>query len=166
MYPQVVAPRRIVHVHCTALPCSGPAVQTAGQGQRQLPALSPESCPRHTSLGQWHFAHSGARAGMRLRYLEQGQGSEVVLLLHDLAESSLVWEPLAAFLDDMGYHVLAPDLRGDSDTQTQTQVHHADLCPQSILSETALNARRSRTSWVPGMRHVLQTASQQTCLEG
>ena len=49
---------------------------------------------------------------MRLRYTEHGQGAEVVVLLHDLAESSLVWESLAVFLADMGYRVLAPDLRG------------------------------------------------------
>ena len=50
---------------------------------------------------------------MRLRYMEHGQGAEVVVLLHDLAESSLVWEHLAAFLKDMGYRVLTPDLRGE-----------------------------------------------------
>ena len=32
--------------------------------------------------------------------------------MHDLAESALIWEPMADFLDDMGYHVVAADLRG------------------------------------------------------
>ena len=51
--------------------------------------------------------------GLRLRYLEWGASGDVVLLLHDLGESADMWVPLAARLADRGYHVLAPDLRGE-----------------------------------------------------
>ena len=47
-----------------------------------------------------------------MRYVERGAGRQTVVLLHDLAESCLVWETLADFLDDMGFRVVAPDLRG------------------------------------------------------
>lgn len=48
---------------------------------------------------------------LHLSYLEWNQGQEPLLLLHGMADHSLVWAELGAFLHDR-YHILAPDLRG------------------------------------------------------
>lgn len=49
--------------------------------------------------------------GLQLSCLEWNQGQEPLLLLHGMADHSLVWAKLG---DDLGdsYHILAPDLRG------------------------------------------------------
>jgi pimeloyl-ACP methyl ester carboxylesterase len=49
---------------------------------------------------------------MRLRYTQRGSGEEVVLLLHDVAESGGVWDDVACRLADLDYRVFAIDLRG------------------------------------------------------
>lgn len=51
-------------------------------------------------------------AGMRMQYHEYGVGQEVILLLHDLAETALTWRPVALALADLDYRVFALDLRG------------------------------------------------------
>lgn len=66
--------------------------------------------PRHVSVS----------TGMRLCYLEWGQGGEeVVLLLHDAGSTSRSWSSVARRLATSGFRVLAPDLRG---TQNETVV--------------------------------------------
>lgn len=52
---------------------------------------------------------------VELSYLERDRGSEPLLLLHGLADWSLVWASLAAHLS-APYHVVAPDLRGHGDS--------------------------------------------------
>lgn len=47
----------------------------------------------------------------QLSYLEWNKGQEPLLLLHGMADHSLVWAGLGEFLQDR-YHILAPDLRG------------------------------------------------------
>jgi pimeloyl-ACP methyl ester carboxylesterase len=48
---------------------------------------------------------------LQLSYLEWSRGQEPLLLLHGMADHSLVWAGLGEFLQDR-YHILAPDLRG------------------------------------------------------
>lgn len=48
---------------------------------------------------------------LQLSYLEWNQGQEPLLLLHGMADHSLVWMELGEFLQDR-YHIIAPDLRG------------------------------------------------------
>lgn len=48
---------------------------------------------------------------LTLSCLEWKQGQEPLLLLHGMADHSLVWENLGDALHD-SYHILAPDLRG------------------------------------------------------
>ena len=54
------------------------------------------------------------RTDLTLAYREVGTGTPV-LLLHGLADHSLVWQSLAQHLGDR-YHGLAPDLRGHGDS--------------------------------------------------
>ena len=51
-------------------------------------------------------------AGLRIRYTQWGSGGEVILLLHDTAEAGMLWASVAQRLADLGYRVLAPDMRG------------------------------------------------------
>jgi pimeloyl-ACP methyl ester carboxylesterase len=48
---------------------------------------------------------------IQLSCLEWNRGQEPLLLLHGMADHSLVWVRLGEFLQD-DYHILAPDLRG------------------------------------------------------
>lgn len=50
---------------------------------------------------------------MRIRYTEWGCGDELIILLHDSAEAGMMWAAVAQGLAEVGYHVLAPDMRGD-----------------------------------------------------
>jgi hypothetical protein len=52
-------------------------------------------------------------AGLRLRFLEWGSGSEVVLLLHDIGEAADIWEPIGRCMGQRGFHTFALDLRGE-----------------------------------------------------
>jgi pimeloyl-ACP methyl ester carboxylesterase len=79
-------------------------------------------------------SHSINANGIELHYLEAGQGSDTpVLLLHGYAESSHMWLPLIAQLDDRRT-VIAPDLPGSGgsgmpetgyDKKTMAQDIHA-----------------------------------------
>ena len=97
---------------------------------------------------------------MRLRYMEHGQGAEVVVLLHDLAESSLVWEHLAAFLKDMGYRVLAPDLRGERSLLGFPE----GLAPELHFASSHQSPYRSCSAPCTG-QPALMPSSQQPCLQ-
>eukprot|EP00884_Botryococcus_braunii_P014024 jgi/Botrbrau1/22622/Bobra.176_1s0050.1 len=63
--------------------------------------------------------------GMRMHYHEYGSGQEVVLLLHDLAESCLLWQHVAADLAELDYHVFALDLRGHGQTTRSPGGHYS-----------------------------------------
>src|SRR5262249_31671779 len=52
--------------------------------------------------------------GIRMHYLEAGQGSPVILL-HGYAQNSRMWRPLMMELGKT-HRVIAPDLRGFGDT--------------------------------------------------
>jgi pimeloyl-ACP methyl ester carboxylesterase len=56
--------------------------------------------------------------GTRLHYLIAGEGDPVVLL-HGYAETSHMWRPLIAALEDQ-HTVIAPDLRGAGESSTPT----------------------------------------------
>ena len=61
----------------------------------------------------WHAYDKLARpVGMRIRYAEWGCGDELIILLHDSAEAGMLWASVAQRLADLGYHVIAPDMRG------------------------------------------------------
>ena len=56
--------------------------------------------------------------GLRHHVLEwDGGGRTTLLCLHGFLDLSWGFAPLAPFLADAGYHVVAPDLRGHGDTQ-------------------------------------------------
>ena len=57
---------------------------------------------------------------LHLSYLEWHQGNEPLLLLHGLADHSLVWSSLGDFLAH-DYHIVAPDLRGHGDSGKPSQ---------------------------------------------
>jgi len=50
--------------------------------------------------------------GLRFLVDEAGAGDRVALLLHGFPESRLCWRHQMQFLADLGWHVVAPDLRG------------------------------------------------------
>lgn len=50
-----------------------------------------------------------------LYYLEWNRGQKPLLLLHGLADNSLVWSSLGDYLSG-DYHIVAPDLRGHGDS--------------------------------------------------
>ncbi len=52
---------------------------------------------------------------INLSYLEWGEGKEVLILLHGLADHGLVWSDLGEFLSEK-YHIIAPDLRGHGES--------------------------------------------------
>lgn len=52
---------------------------------------------------------------LQLSYLEWNAGKTPLLLLHGLADNSLVWSSLSDFLAS-DYHIIAPDLRGHGDS--------------------------------------------------
>ncbi len=54
-------------------------------------------------------------SNIHLSYLEWNQGKEPLLLLHGLADHSLVWSSLGDYLSP-NYHIIAPDLRGHGDS--------------------------------------------------
>ena len=57
---------------------------------------------------------------LHLSYLEWHQGNKPLLLLHGLADHSLVWSSLGDFLAH-DYHIVAPDLRGHGDSGKPSQ---------------------------------------------
>ncbi|MGY6530857.1 MAG: alpha/beta fold hydrolase [Cyanobacterium sp.] len=52
---------------------------------------------------------------IKISYLEWNQGKTPLLLLHGMADHSLVWESLGEHLQQK-YHIIAPDLRGHGDS--------------------------------------------------
>lgn len=62
---------------------------------------------------------------VNLSYLEWNRGQEPVLLLHGLADHSVVWVSLAEFLGDR-YHCIAPDLRGHGDSSKPDRGYRCD----------------------------------------
>lgn len=56
-------------------------------------------------------------------YLEWKQGQEPLLLLHGLADHSLVWSSLGDYLTPH-YHIIAPDLRGHGDSSKPEKGYH------------------------------------------
>lgn len=59
--------------------------------------------------------------GIRMHYVEQGEGP-VVVLLHGWPESWYSWRHQIAFLAEAGYRVIAPDQRGYGDTEVPEDV--------------------------------------------
>ncbi len=53
--------------------------------------------------------------GIEISYLEWNQGQKPLILLHGLADHSLVWSSLGEYLAK-DYHIIAPDLRGHGDS--------------------------------------------------
>ena len=62
-------------------------------------------------------SHSATVNGVKISYLQEGQGSETpVVLLHGYAETSHMWLPLMPKLADRRV-VIAPDLRGSGSSE-------------------------------------------------
>ena len=62
-------------------------------------------------------SHSATANGVKISYLQEGQGSETpVVLLHGYAETSHMWLPLMPKLADRRV-VIAPDLRGSGSSE-------------------------------------------------
>jgi haloacetate dehalogenase len=59
--------------------------------------------------------HTLSLPDIQLSYLEWNQGKEPLLLLHGLADHSLVWSSLGETLSDR-YHIVAPDMRGHGES--------------------------------------------------
>src|SRR5579872_2966894 len=53
--------------------------------------------------------------GIRMHYVTQGEGP-LIVLLHGFPEFWFCWHNQIGFLADLGYTVVAPDLRGYNDT--------------------------------------------------
>jgi alpha-beta hydrolase superfamily lysophospholipase len=60
-----------------------------------------------------------------MHYHEYGSGQEVVLLLHDLAESCLLWQHVAGDLAELDYRVFALDLRGTPSPRDEIHLQSA-----------------------------------------
>jgi pimeloyl-ACP methyl ester carboxylesterase len=72
---------------------------------------------------------------LQLSYLEWHQGTQPLLLLHGLADCSVVWASLGEFLGDgrdlanrlrHRYHIIAPDLRGHGDSSKPNSGYSCD----------------------------------------
>jgi pimeloyl-ACP methyl ester carboxylesterase len=79
---------------------------------------------------------------LHLSYLEWTQGREPLLLLHGMADHSLVWVQLGEFLQDH-YHILAPDLRGHGNSSKPLSGYR---CADIIADLEALMAHRGWSS--------------------
>ncbi|PRW58774.1 alpha beta hydrolase [Chlorella sorokiniana] len=108
-----------------SLPQSGREAREAARRLGELVLASAAPAPLLTQLVAEHLdslpparvRFVDASTGLRLRYLEWGSGSkDVVLLLHDCGEAAEVWRPIGPRLDDRGYRVIAPDLRGHGES--------------------------------------------------
>ncbi|NEO44451.1 MAG: alpha/beta hydrolase [Moorea sp. SIO4A3] len=62
---------------------------------------------------------------IQLSYLEWNQGQTPLLLLHGLADHSLVWSSLGDYLAPK-YHIVAPDLRGHGESSKPEQGYTFD----------------------------------------
>jgi pimeloyl-ACP methyl ester carboxylesterase len=80
--------------------------------------------------------------GLQLSYLEWNQGQEPLLLLHGMADHSLVWAELGEFLQTR-YHILAPDLRGHGNSSKPLKGYR---CADIIADLEALMASRGLSS--------------------
>jgi pimeloyl-ACP methyl ester carboxylesterase len=79
---------------------------------------------------------------LELSYLEWHQGQEPLLLLHGMADHSLVWAELGESLKDR-YHILAPDLRGHGNSGKPLSGYR---CTDIIADLEALMVDRGWTS--------------------
>lgn len=79
---------------------------------------------------------------LQLAYLEWNQGTEPLLLLHGMADHSLVWAELGEHLHDR-YHILAPDLRGHGNSSKPPSGYR---CADIIADLEALLAEKGWTS--------------------
>ena len=76
--------------------------------------------------------HTANANGVQLHYLQAGQGSDTpVILLHGYAETSHMWLPLIAKLDDRRT-VIAPDLRGAGDSSMPASGYDKKTMAQDI----------------------------------
>jgi pimeloyl-ACP methyl ester carboxylesterase len=78
----------------------------------------------------------------QISYLEWNQGQEPLLLLHGMADHSLVWAGLGEALQNR-YHILAPDLRGHGDSSKPAKGYR---CADIITDLRALMADRGWNS--------------------
>jgi len=56
---------------------------------------------------------------LELSYLDSGNGSEALLLIHGMADSAMVWTNLSEYLGNVAgdcYRIIAPDLRGHGES--------------------------------------------------
>ena len=83
---------------------------------------------------------------VQLAYLEWSQGQEPLLLLHGMADHSLVWASLGSSLCDR-HHILAPDLRGHGNSSKPLSGYR---CADIIADLEALMAHQG---W--GSAHVV-----------
>lgn len=76
--------------------------------------------------------HTASVNGVQLHYLQAGAGSDTpVILLHGYAETSHMWLPLIAKLDDRRV-VIAPDLRGAGDSSMPAAGYDKKTMAQDI----------------------------------
>lgn len=79
---------------------------------------------------------------MQLFYREWNRGQEPLLLLHGMADHSLVWAELGESLRDR-FHILAPDLRGHGNSSKPPKGYR---CTDIIADLEALMAEHNWTS--------------------
>ena len=76
--------------------------------------------------------------GKKLFYRQQGEGLNLVVLVHGFGEDGLVWQHLASVLKD--YHLIIPDLPGSGRSEMIEDMSMeglADALQQLIVHETA-----------------------------
>ncbi len=69
----------------------------------------------------WHHGFADVEPGVRLHYVEQGDGP-LLLLLHGFPDFWYSWRHQIPALAEAGYHVVAPDLRGYNDSSKPRDV--------------------------------------------
>ena len=94
--------------------------------------------------------HKFQSSNINLFYLEWGRGKEPLILLHGMADLSLVWSSLGEFLADE-YHIIAPDLRGHGESskpQTGYSAHNIINDLEALMNDLELeNAHVLGHSW-------------------
>ncbi|MEA5574930.1 alpha/beta hydrolase [Anabaena sp. UHCC 0451] len=81
-----------------------------------------------------------SKADVEISYLEWNQGQEPLLLLHGMADNSLVWSSLGDYLA-ADYHIVAPDMRGHGESTKPEQ----DYSFESAIAD--LEALMDKLGW-------------------
>eukprot|EP00301_Raphidiophrys_heterophryoidea_P000811 c10403_g1_i1.p1 GENE.c10403_g1_i1~~c10403_g1_i1.p1 ORF type:complete len:405 (+),score=86.80 c10403_g1_i1:164-1378(+) len=89
--------------------------------QTTRPAIYYDDCPQgegelNWEGRAWRFRHHVGAKGVKIRAVELGEDTDksrpIALLYHGFPEGWVIWVDIAMALDEIGFHVVMPELRG------------------------------------------------------